>query len=522
MTIQPEFKPERDGWSFINWDDANLSWELFRRTYLGINPTNDPIAAPLDSAYYEIYKGCAKHGNCGGMSLLGLALYKFGGFMGYCAPANFYSGPTVGGGPGPDRADLHAAINVMHGRQFSAAAIQNFVDTVNATKLNDADAAYKHVEQGLASGDYVVISLATSWDGDDAHTLIPYAVEQQSSGRRFLYLWDPNRPWPAYKEFYTGLHNRLQIDSAQDWSYDQNYTDTTLGPVSGHHYKGSDSGWCFTIATSLQFHKGPHPMSLGFGLTNLATLFIKSTGSVTQIEDDSGRRMFKTNARHANRVDLETDSGRALQGVGRWPWYAAGGPRGERPGDLYLIDRDVVSSPLTVTVQGAGYRVIHGQPGQLVDVEVEAAASARDRIRIADLGGPDQSIELRTRADGRTFHVRQLRSENADGDWRSVELRNLRVDKGHVRIGASEGLRSVEVASVAGRHRFDVSVNRFVGGSLSTGGRRREAVGAGEAVRLQPRDWSATGSYIVERERRSSQGDRPARPRTTRRRPSAD
>ena len=67
MGILDEFNPTRDGWSFVNWGEANdFTWDLYRRTHLAINPTNDPIESPLDVAFFQIFKGCAANGNCGG------------------------------------------------------------------------------------------------------------------------------------------------------------------------------------------------------------------------------------------------------------------------------------------------------------------------------------------------------------------------------------------------------------------------------------------------------------------------
>ena len=71
-----------DGWYFSNWGEetpycvgsCEFSWDLFREAYLGINPTDNCVEAPLDCAFYEIFKNCGQKGNCGGLSLLALAV----------------------------------------------------------------------------------------------------------------------------------------------------------------------------------------------------------------------------------------------------------------------------------------------------------------------------------------------------------------------------------------------------------------------------------------------------------------
>ena len=57
MSITDTFDTSRNGWIFENWGETStFSWDLFRRTYIGINPTQDCIEAPLDCAFYEIFK----------------------------------------------------------------------------------------------------------------------------------------------------------------------------------------------------------------------------------------------------------------------------------------------------------------------------------------------------------------------------------------------------------------------------------------------------------------------------------
>ena len=122
MGILDQFDPQHDGWQFENWredspDLGDLSWDLYRRTYLAINPSNDPVAAPLDVAFYQVFKGCAGGGNCGGMSMLALAMFKHGGFMGWCSPPDFYLPANMADHKRPARTDLHEAIGAKAGAE---------------------------------------------------------------------------------------------------------------------------------------------------------------------------------------------------------------------------------------------------------------------------------------------------------------------------------------------------------------------------------------------------------------------
>ena len=351
-----------------------------RRTYLGINPTENAIEAPLDYAFYQIYKSAGSKGNCFGMSMLGLALHKFGGFMGFCAPASFYTGPYGNvTHTGPDRADLHAAINVMHGRQFSAAGVRDFIDRVKQGQLNNGHAAFERIATGLGSGDYAMISLSNGVFGTEGHVLIPYRADDLGS-TKVLHLWDPVRPYIGYKEFYDYGLNRLVITSPTSWHYDQDYT---VGPTTitdGHPFDGSNNGWCFADPAVDRPAQGPPTAERWVRCHGITFLFASGSGAaVTQIEDDDGRRLYVRDRIHSSYTDFESSPASALEGVARWPWFNAGGD-GPPPGDLYLIERPRGSSQLTVTVRGSNYRLIQAQAGNLIEIEAASAAPAKDRM----------------------------------------------------------------------------------------------------------------------------------------------
>ena len=494
MSITSEFDPVVNGWYFENWGEASeFSWDLFRRTYLAINPSHDCIEAPLDCAFYEIFKSCAANGNCGGMSMLGLALYKYGGYMGFCSPASFYTGVS-----GPDRADLHDAVNIMQARQFSAPGIQNFLDVVKAGDLNNGEAAFARIKSGLASGDYAMLSISNGIFGDAAHTVIPYRIDENPSGfpagTKLLHIWDPNRPFDAYGDYYTGGHNRMIIRGPTDWTYDQN-----AGTLysNGHVYDGSNNGWCFAIPISLELHKARQPISVGFILTGLTTLFVSGVGAaVTQIEDDAGHQFYTSDSLHLLRNEIETNSARRLEGVARWPWYAEG-KNGELPGDLFFLQRPPGSPPLTVTVSGTQYCLRQAQAGHLIEIQAESKSVARDKIHIDDFTGDSQAVELHTDGEKRLFHIHQLRTENIDGDWRSIHVRDALVSKADLRVQTLGGLDAVEVSSLQKKKEFSLEFRQYYSKTLSQHNAGRHKVAAGKAVHLAPKDWSTLEHTVV-------------------------
>ena len=207
--------------------------------------------------------------------MLALALFKYGGYMGFCSPPSFYAATNSADHKQPARADLHEAVNIMQAHQFSAAGIRNFLDVVKAGQLNDAVAAWNRVRSGLGSGDYCMLSLSNGIFGDAAHTVIPYRAEM-SGGAYVLHVWNPNVPYAFYPGHYDEDHNKIVITGPTSWHYDQNVPDDIGGAV----YDGSNNGWFFAIPTSLErLHKGRQPISAGFVLTGLTTLFVSGVGA---------------------------------------------------------------------------------------------------------------------------------------------------------------------------------------------------------------------------------------------------
>jgi hypothetical protein len=492
MGILTEFDPTRDGWFFDNWREAtDFDWDLYRRTYLAINPTDDVVESPLDVAFYQIFKSCAKNGNCGGLSMLALALFKYGGYMGYCSPASFYTGDPTGA-TGPDRTDLHQAINIMQARQFSAPGIQNFLDVVKAGQLNDGVAAWDKIRSGLGSGDYCMLSLANGLFGDAAHTIIPYRADMSGSSR-VLHVWDSDRPYNTFPKHYDQDHNKIVINGPTDWVYDQN---AVLEYTDGTAYAGSNAGWFFPIPISLEIHKGPQPISAGFALTGLMTLFISGVGAaVTQIEDDQGRRLYSSDRVHRQRADLEASPDRRLPGVAPWPWRGRSG--GGVPGELFFLQRPSGSSPLTVTVRGDEYRLMHLSSGHLTEVVAgSAGAGAKDRVRLVGSPGEDQAVGLSTRAPRRRYDIHHLR-QASPGTWRSVRLRDATVTTDQLHVGVPRAFDAVDISGTTARRELDVELRHADAGKIA---RRNLAqpVPSGRSARIAPTDWARLSRGKVE------------------------
>ncbi len=468
VALADEFDPATDGWYFSNWCETlsnpdcdgscvgscDFTWDLYRQTYLGINPTHDCVEAPLDCAYYEIFKNCAEGGNCGGISLLALALFKYGGYMGFCSPANFYAG-TVG----PDRDDLHQAINILQARQFSAAGIENFLDLIGAGDLNNAERAFKEVKECLAKGDYPVLSIANSFYGLDAHTVIPYRVEENPlgypPGTKVMYIWDSNHPYDDDPDHYADWNpaNRLVISGMYTWTY-------TSGSTA---YSGSgwNSAWCFCVPMSKVLHKSRQPMALDLVFDALLTVFISGpSGTATvQIADDEGHRLFKpANDQDPSEREWETDENVRLQGAFRYPWgesEKAGTP------ELFFVRRsEDEASPLAFTINGSRYKTLFSIAGNVIQIDAESDISATDVVRVSGTAA-NLSLEIATLGEEeREFGIRYLRTEENPADWHSFDIAHLIVKPGApVTITALDNLHTLEVSSPGREVRFYLAVS---------------------------------------------------------------
>ena len=452
MPLTVDFDPDLNGWYFENWGETSeFSWDLFRDSYLGINPTHNCVQAPLDCAFYEIFKNCGAGGNCGGVSLLALALFRYGGYMGFCSPASFYTG-----GNGPDRADLHRAINLLQARQFSVSGIENFLDVVDAGNLNNAEAVYAKVEEGLGSGNYAVLSLANGVFGDAAHTVIPYDC-YSSGGTKYLEIWDPNFPADDNPGHYGGVNARMVINGPTDWEY---FPNPGVADPSPYPYRGSNLGWCFAIPMSLILMKDRHPFTLDLVFDALQTAFLSGPGTaIAQISDDEGHTYYKTEkAAHLLRSDIETDPAKRLKGVVRWPWF--GRTAGiSQPGDLFFIRGSASRSPLKFTISGGNYEFTHFKGRDMIAVESRASRQGKDEIRITtDPMGLKQAVEIKPIGAERTVNLRAVRADESPGVWKSVELRNARLSKNSLRIQLMGVLDDVSVEGTRKKVEFSLTL----------------------------------------------------------------
>lgn len=451
MPLINNFDPEINGWFFSNWDEmSEFNWDLFRDSYLGINPTQNCVQAPLDCAFFEIFKKCAQKGNCGGMSLLALALYKFGGYMGFCSPASFYTGIE-----GPDSADLHRAINIMQARQFSASAIENFIDMIDTGNLNNAEAAYSRIEECLGSNDFAILSLANGLLGEAAHTVIPYNC-YSSGGTKYLEIWDPNFSAEDNPGHYGSVNSRMVIHGATDWEY---FPNPAAADPGNYPYRGANNGWCFAVPMSLILRKDRHPFALDMLFDALQTAFLSGPGAaITQISDEEGHTFYKEDkAIHILRSEIETDPAKCLRSVIRWPWYGRVRSNAQ-PGELYFIRGKASRSPLKFSISGTDYSLTNFKGRNMLALEGRSKQRVKDVIRLVSAPHDlHQTVEIRSMGERRSVNVRVVQSIE-QGVWKSVEVTNAHIPKATMRVHLIGALDDVRIEGVEKKLEFDLKL----------------------------------------------------------------
>lgn len=486
-----QFDPKLDGWYFSNWKEESpncvgsceFTWDLYRQTFLGVNPTHNCVEAPLDCLYYDIFKTCAAGGNCGGMALLALALYKYGGYMGFCSPAYFYTGAE-----GPDRDDLHRAINIFQARQFSASGVENFLELVDSGDLNNADRAFYEVKENLGKGDYPVLSLANSfYGGENVHTVIPYAVEENPAGyptdTKIMHIWDSNHPYDEDPDHYADWNtaNHLVITDDYDWSYTSG---STLYSGSGW-----DSAWCFCVPMSKILHKSRQPMALDVMFDALLTVFVSGPGAVlSQVSDEDGHRLF-ARPRTSTEEIWEKDPEMRLEGAFRWPYGGRSSP--DDPQLFFLRQPDENRDrEVSFTVDGASYRLVLVSGGNIFQIEGRSAGSARDLI---SLSGSTENPYLRitTSSPERTLSLRRLRSKPGGDDWRGLLLSDLTISaETTVTIATVGDLSAIEVESTDTQLAFALSAQSKTRTDLLSRDFGKLSAPAGRRLQVGPTDWT--------------------------------
>jgi hypothetical protein len=501
--MKKEFNPEEDGWDFANWGETGeFDWDLYKDAYLAIDPQDK-----YDQMFYPLFKKCAEQGNCGGMSFLALALFKYGGYMGFCSPASFYEGVQIVDKKtgkvikkAPIDPALHRAINIFQARQFSKRNVNYVIDLFKKHNLNDAKLAWDTVQAQAAKGDYAALAIARDTVATGAHTVIPYKVETSTNGDFVMHIWDSNHPYSADKTHYDDPSTKKLLTisgdplrAGQDWKYipDPNAdpNDEEKKPYIGSQFKGA---WCFAMPMSLVLIKSRQPMTLENLTNQILTLFVGGTGSaVSQISDDNGHRFYTKDADvHTSRLEIETDPEKRLQGAIRWPWFSSDS-RQEGSGELYFIRRHKGNtSPLITTVSGANYEFIACMGKNIIEVNSASKEHSRETIKTYGSVLEALSMDVTTTGKKRKVSLNHLLAGATGKEWRTYRLKNIELPKEvPVSINMEKKMNAMTISCPEKKVQFDLEIQQRFNGKITLRHVGKVSTSPGKMLRLAPKEW---------------------------------
>jgi hypothetical protein len=192
-------------WPFHNFSTPELTQQDYAATYTEIAEDESDLRHPFDAWWFEnVYKTCAKEGNCFGMVVL--ALYALKGESVF--PEPIYSNPFLHYGKGlvdhhspdasaePDDERFITPINIMQGYSLDQAVEDWLGDLEDQGVTRDPARIFALSKAVDESGEPQVLclSIVDESGAKHGHAVLPYAWEQDGHGMRIL-MANPNSPW---------------------------------------------------------------------------------------------------------------------------------------------------------------------------------------------------------------------------------------------------------------------------------------------------------------------------------------
>lgn len=522
---------EEHSWRFDNFQTfedlpwtGNLSWELYRDTFIGIPPTQSVASSGFDVAFYTAIfeRELTEPGNCFGMILLSYLIQEKGHHLGLCAPVRQYEGDNTGTGvdldgdgndddvdgdgsvdtnwtrgpTGSDSTEVRRAINRMHGHQINLPTLRHLMDILQQHANRDGNFAFEQARKYIEKEGAAPISVTQSLSPQDGgHALLAYdtRVQRNNSGTvqtKEIFVYDPNRPWnTADSTWYQNGNNVITIDAQTgEWTFDMAGPDTwsgepagggggvvdySLGDVLG----GADQhgGNLVVIPASVTAPKARGPGSLGLSAPSLANT-IAIYGDGASIEGASSPDGPLDNVVPWYPSDTPPDGGRYDFGV----YVVLGEPE-------ETIDLEVQSGE-------NGYQLTLAGPNSHLDIQSKDATGT-DVLSIENLGSARPGLGLRS-ASGAPYRIafhQQNMTVDFERETRSFVLPEFRPPSEasvHMRVGGA-GENAFSVQSPEVDLQYDLQVERVVGDDVQTLTQQDLQVPAGRQQVIQPKQWQS-------------------------------
>ncbi len=471
-----EFVVAVDSWAFDNFGDAELSWEIYRMSFIGIPPDPDPISATFDYIFYEaVYKDqLAGPGNCYGMSVMALLMLEHWGCEGFCGPANQYT--SASGGDGPSDMGLHVTINQIHGHQVSLPSVQYMLEIIAQGDNRDGRIAYAQFHECVGRGDPVVISITESLSPTDGgHTMLPYDAVPYGSDEYRIYVYDPNNPWTEAESWYNNGENYIKIDTnSGEWWFDD------LG-WSGHPAGG---GNCMVTPLSIAGPRSRVPTSYGDLGSFLTTIFISgSETDITQVTDSDGKRLFKPGT-----YEVDTDPATGMRNMMLWIPSDQPAPTDKKIYFRQGGQADKLEFDLLSGVSGYAFGLI----GEKSYVSVTSRGGAgKDVAVVENAGGAEPALVLHNQTGSTGYDIEFHQVIEPRRRSRIFKVNNMRIDtKGQpVVVALSKDQKALEISTTATSATYSAELTDILDGEVSTAIRRDLSVPRNSMQSIEPNDW---------------------------------
>lgn len=474
----------KNGWRFQNFVDASLPWDVYRDTFIGIPPTEDPWSSAFDALFYQqVYKSeLSKDGNCFGISLMNLMIQKNGGHLGFCAPVTQYSGDSSATKMGPTDPMLRRAINVMHGHQVNLPTIQFLLDIFAHHFNRDGAYAFEQFKYWQGRGDLTLVSITKNLSpSDGGHTLIAYRADDLGGGNRKIFVLDPNRTWgnTADQAWYNMESNFIQITN-HAWSFDMGSSGTWSGnPGSG--------GNLMIIPASIA---GPHtrsPASLGdtvIGPLLNSLLLTGDSPRVEQVTDAQGKRLYVPGT-----SEIDTDPATGM--LNTMPWFLSDQQRPSRLAGILLFQIGASPGAFRIAVSaGPGGYTLSSIGGRTMVSVTARGGSGTDVLTIRDPGTARTAVSLENRRGASDYDVVFTRAQLPNSQIRMLKSSRLRIaGEGSVEVGLSNAGEALQLSSAQASLHYELSLGQVSKEKQELLTQSEVTQEPGAARRVQPRDW---------------------------------
>lgn len=420
-------------WSFDNYtlEDSLVTWEMFRRGYIGIPPDYDE-ANPFEQVMFDkVYKEILfPKGHCFGMDLMSLQLLRYGGYDGFCAPAYTHQGISHAG---PVVPELTTAIQKQHGRQLGHRFILHTLDVYAQNKMRDGNYVYSQYLYYLSRKEPVTISVTESLfpvgDKDGGHSLVPYHAEDLGSTKR-IYVYDVNRVFHysddletvdlEHRAWYAQGENYVEIESSTGaWKFYMSDSDSIPSTPLGELWEGSPSsgGSLILFPFSVMRIKDRIPQSLFAEVADaLGKIFVYSSETkLKQISTPDGRHYINEELGDYNH---DEDSG--LRSA--CPFIPiARGKSGGNQSQLYFIKGE---QDFNLDIKGSlkGFKVqLFTDRHSILITTDEADLESRISIRNFHSDSPEVVVDCA----GVEVVVEEMNDRMQSTDWRIKETKHL-------------------------------------------------------------------------------------------------